>query len=199
MELKFNLDTMSSSQLGWLIDSLDAYRARRDGFTQHAQPGVAQNTGSSEPAPPFTGDPAGDTPAASGESAAEDSPPNASAAPAVTEQKRGRGRPRKETAQESTGASVDMAGTASQGAGNTALTEGASAKPSEQQAPAEPAKESAQPITIDDLRDALQGFTAKNGIEAGKALLEKHGAGRISEMAEQPEAAKAAFIKGCQA
>lgn len=175
MELRFNLDEMSSSQLGWLIDSLDAYRARRDGFTQLAQPEVAQNTGSSEPVPPFTGDPAGETPAASGESAAEDSPPNASAAPAVTEQKRGRGRPRKETAQESPAPAV------------------------EEQAPAEPAKESAQPITIDDLRAALQVFTAKNGIEAGKALLEKHGAGRISEMAEQSEDAKAAFIKECQA
>lgn len=169
MELKFNLDTMSSSQLGWLIDSLDAYRARRDGFTQLAQPEVAQNTGSSEPAAHSAGDLAGQP-----ESAAEDSPPTSSAAPAVTEQKRGRGRPRKETAQESTAPAV------------------------EEQAPAEPAKESAQPITIDDLRSALQVFTAKNGIEAGKALLEKHGAGRISEMAEQPEAAKAAFIKECQ-
>ncbi|WP_104668682.1 hypothetical protein [Ensifer adhaerens] len=168
MELKFNLDTMSSSQLGWLIDSLDAYRARRDGFTQHAQPEVAQNTGSSEPAPPFTGDPAGQP-----ESAAEDSPPTSSAAPAVTEQKRGR--PRKETAQESTAPAV------------------------EEQAPAEPAKESAQPITLDDLRAALQVFTAKNGIEAGMPLLAQYNARRISEMAEQPEDAKAAFIKECQA
>lgn len=173
MELKFNLDTLSSSQLGWLIDSLDAYRARRDGFTQHAQPEVAQNTGSSEPAPPFTGDPAGETPAASGESAAG-GVGSASAAPAVTEQKRGRGRPRKETAQESTAPAV------------------------EEQAPAAPAQEAAQPITIDDLRAALQVFTAKNGIEAGMPLLAKYNARRISEMAEQPEEDKAAFIKECR-
>lgn len=170
MELRFNLDELSSSQLGWLIDSLDAYRAQRDGFAKIAQPEVAQNTGSTEPAPPFTGDPAGQP-----ESAAEDSPPNASAAPAVTEQKRGRGRPRKETAQESTAPAV------------------------EEQAPAEPATESAQPITIDDLRAALQVFTAKNGIEAGMPLLAQYNARRISEMAEQPEDAKAAFIKECQA
>lgn len=170
MELRFNLDEMSSSQLGWLIDSLDAYRAQRDGFAKIAQPEVAQNTGSSEPAEHNVGDLAGQP-----ESAAEGAPPTSSAAPAVTEQKRGRGRPRKETAQESTAPAV------------------------EEQAPAEPAQESAQPITIDDLRAALQVFTAKNGIEAGKALLEKHGAGRISEMAEQAESAKAAFIKECQA
>lgn len=171
MELKFNLDTMSSSQLCWLIDSLDAYRARRDGFAKIAQPEVAQNTGSSEPAPPFTGDLAGQP-----ESAAEDSPPTSSAAPAVTEQKcgRGRGRPRKETTQESTAPAV------------------------EEQAPAEPAQESAQPITIDDLRAALQVFTAKNGIEAGMPLLAKYNARRISEMVEQSEADKAAFIKECQ-
>ena len=179
MELRFNLDEMSSSQLGWLIDSLDAYRARRDGFTQLAQPEVAQNTGSSEPVPPFTGDPAGQ-PAGSAqqermESAAPTEPPAEGAAPAVTEQKRGRGRPRKETDQESTAPAV------------------------EEQAPAEPATESAQPITIDDLRAALQVFTAKNGIEAGMPLLAQYNARRISEMAEQPEDAKAAFIKECQA
>ena len=169
MELRFNLDEMSSSQLGWLIDSLDAYRARRDGFAKIAQPEVAQNTGSSEPAPPFTGDLAGQP-----ESAAEVSPPTTSAAPAVTEQKCGRGRPRKETPQESAVPAVD------------------------EQAPAEPAQESAQPITIDDLRAALQVFTAKNGIEAGMPLLAKYNARRISEMVEQSEADKAAFIKECQ-
>lgn len=176
MELRFNLDEMSSSQLGWLIDSLDAYRARRDGFAKIAQPEVAQNTGSSEPAEHNAGDPAGQA-ALTAESAASEAGGAASdaALSAVTEQKRGRGRPRKETAQESTAPAV------------------------EEQAPAEPAQESAQPITIDDLRAALQVFTAKNGIEAGKALLEKHGAGRISEMVEQPEEDKVAFIKECQA
>lgn len=176
MELHIpDLNSLSSRELGGLIAMLDALRAHRDGFTQLAQPEVAHNTGSTEPAPPFTGDPAGETPDASGESAAEDSPPNASAAPAVTEQKRGRGRPRKETAQESTAPAV------------------------EEQAPAAPAQEAAQPITIDDLRAALQVFTAKNGIEAGMPLLAKYNARRISEMAEQPEEDKAAFIKECQA
>lgn len=177
MELKVNLDTLTSMQIGWLIDSLDAYRARRDGFIEHAQPEVAQNTGSTEPAPPFTGDPAGQS-----ESAAEDSPPNSSAAPAVTEKKRGR--QRKETTQESTAPAVE---------------EQAPAEQSQSDAKASPDGESAQPITIDKLRAALQVFTAKNGIEAGMPLLAKHNARRISEMVEQSEAAKAAFIKECQA
>lgn len=188
MELRFNLDEMSSSQLGWLIDSLDAYRARRDGFTQLAQPEVAQNTGSSEPVPPFTGDPAGQ-PAGSAqqermESAAPTEPPAEGAAPAVTERKRGRGRPRKETDQESTAPAVEEQAPAEQGQSG---------------AKASPDGESAQPITIDDLRAALQVFTAKNGIEAGMPLLAQYNARRISEMAEQPEDAKAAFIKECQA
>ncbi|MEL7079667.1 MAG: hypothetical protein AAGM46_27815, partial [Cyanobacteria bacterium J06582_2] len=105
----------------------------------------------------------------------------------VTEQKRGRGRPRKE----------QSAVTGSSEPGVAAPTEGASAKPSEEQAPAAPAQEAA-PITIDDLRAALQVFTAKNGIEAGMPLLAKYNARRISEMAEQSEEAKAAFIKECK-
>lgn len=170
MELHIpNLNSLTSRELGGLIAMLDALRAHRDGFVRHAQPEVAQNTGSPEPAPPFTGDPAGQP-----ESAVEDSPSNSSTAPAVTEQKRGRGRPRKETAQESPAPAV------------------------EEQAPAAPAQEAA-PITIDDLRAALQVFTAKNGIEAGMPLLAKYNARRISEMAEQSEEAKAAFIKECQA
>lgn len=183
MKLELDLNTMTSQQLGWAVQTIDAYRAIRDGFTvAPAQPEVAQNTGSSEPAPPFTGDPVG-------EDAAAEAAPTAveAAAPAVTEQKRGRGRPRKE----------QSAGTDSQDSGASALAEGASANPSEEQAPAEPATESAQPITIDQLRAALQTFTAKNGIEAGMPLLAKYNARRISEMVEQSEADKAAFIKEC--
>jgi len=231
MKLELDLNTMTSQQLGWAVQTIDAYRAMRDGFTrpttEHdaeerrvmqlsaiisaafgywkegdaihpdydstalrdvaklyakydnlyrtAQPEVAQNTGSSEPAPPFTGDPAG-RPTGSTSSEREiavEGSGTSSTATAVTEQKRGRGRPRKETAQESTAPAV------------------------EEQAPAEPAQESAQPITIDQLRAALQTFTAKNGIEAGMPLLAKYNARRISEMVEQSEADKAAFIKEC--
>ena len=169
MKLELDLNTMTSQQLGWAVQTIDAYRAIRDGFTvAHAQPEVAQNTGSSEPVPLFTGDPAGEDAAAEGAPTA-----NEAAASAVTEQKRGRGRPRKEAVQESTAPAV------------------------EEQAPAEPATESAQPITIDQLRAALQTFTAKNGIEAGMPLLAKYNARRISEMVEQSEADKAAFIKEC--
>ena len=154
MKLELDLNTMTSQQLGWAVQTIDAYRAIRDGFTvAHAQPEVAQNTGSSEPVPLFTGDPAGEDAAAEGAPTA-----NEAAASAVTEQKRGRGRPRKEAVQESTAPAV------------------------EEQAPAGPEQESAQPITIDQLRAALQTFTAKNGIEAGMPLLAKYNARRISEM-----------------
>ena len=178
MKLELDLNTMTSQQLGWAVQTIDAYRAIRDGFTvAPAQPEVAQNPGSSEPAPPFTGDPAG-------ESAAAEAAPtaNEAAAPAVTEQKRGRGRPRKEAAQESTAPAVE---------------EQAPAEQPQSDAKASADQESAQPITIDQLRAALQTFTAKNGIEAGMPLLAKYNARRISEMVEQSEADKAAFIKEC--
>lgn len=48
---------------------------------------------------------------------------------------------------------------------------------------AEPAKP-AKPLTIDDVRGALQQFTASNGVPAGVALLKEFEASRISELAE---------------
>lgn len=182
MKLEIHLQTLNARELGHIINALDAYRASLQGFTKHAQPEVAQNTGSSQSVVTHSADDA----AVQQDSAVTTAPPTAVTAPDVTEQKRGRGRPRKE----------QSAGTAPQDAGICAPTEGASAKPSEEQALAAPAQEAA-PITIDDLRAALQVFTAKNGIEAGMPLLAKYNARRISEMAEQSEEAKAAFIKEC--
>lgn len=58
--------------------------------------------------------------------------------------------------------------------------------------PAEPAK----PLTVDDVRAALQGFTAAHGVPAGLALLKTFGASRISELKAEDYPA---FVKGCAA
>ena len=57
-----------------------------------------------------------------------------------------------------------------------------------------PAAESSTVLTLDDVRAALQGFTAANGVPAGIELLKEFGATRISELkAEQ----FAAFMGKC--
>lgn len=49
-------------------------------------------------------------------------------------------------------------------------------------------------LTLDDVRGALQGYTAKHGVPAGIELLKKFDAGRISELnADQ----YAAFVEAC--
>jgi hypothetical protein len=55
----------------------------------------------------------------------------------------------------------------------------------------------AQPLTIDDLRAALQRFTAKEGMPAGIELLKGFGCNRISELAEKPDAMKGDFVAAC--
>lgn len=51
-------------------------------------------------------------------------------------------------------------------------------------------------LTIDDVRTALQGFTAKNGVPVGITLLKEFGAQRISELKRDQFAA---FIEKCNA
>lgn len=51
-------------------------------------------------------------------------------------------------------------------------------------------------FTIDDVRAALQGFTARQGLPAGIGLLKQFGASRISELKAEDYAA---FVKGCAA
>lgn len=52
----------------------------------------------------------------------------------------------------------------------------------------------AAPISIDDLRTALQTFTSANGMPAGIELLKKFGCSRISELAAKDEATKKQFV-----
>lgn len=49
-------------------------------------------------------------------------------------------------------------------------------------------------FTLDEVRSALQQYTAAKGIGAGVALLKEFGAGRISELAESDYAS---FVAGC--
>jgi hypothetical protein len=53
-----------------------------------------------------------------------------------------------------------------------------------------------KPITLDDVRAALQKFTSVSGIPAGIELLKKFGANRISELKAEDYAA---FVEGCEA
>jgi hypothetical protein len=50
----------------------------------------------------------------------------------------------------------------------------------------------AKPLSLDEVRAALQQFTASKGVPAGIELLKKYNAGRISELAEENFAAFAA-------
>ncbi|HEX3139921.1 MAG TPA: hypothetical protein VHQ87_07690, partial [Rhizobacter sp.] len=55
----------------------------------------------------------------------------------------------------------------------------------------------AQHLTIDDLRAALQRFTAAHGMPAGIELLKGFECARISELAEKGDDVKAAFVAKC--
>lgn len=59
---------------------------------------------------------------------------------------------------------------------------------------AESATTDAKPLTIDDVRSALQQFTAGKGVPAGIELLKEFKAARISELAEEQYAD---FVKAC--
>lgn len=71
------------------------------------------------------------------------------------------------------------------------ITEAAAVSTSES---ADAAKVPAAAATIDDVRAALQAYTAKHGVPAGIDLLKGFGAARISEL---KEADYAAFVEKC--
>lgn len=134
-----------------------------------AQPEVAQNTGSSQPlATPSLGEAAGqDAAGGSAESAA------APAAVDIPKLKRA-GRPKKEAA-----AQVDPT--------NASLSAASSSATS-------PADTVPVPITLDDLRAALQKIVGAKGMPAAIDLLKSFGAQRISELASEKQAD---FIAAC--
>lgn len=64
----------------------------------------------------------------------------------------------------------------------------------EPEAPVE--QDNAKPLTLDEVRAALQAFTASKGVPAGIELLKEFEAGRISELAAEKYAA---FVERCAA
>ena len=72
----------------------------------------------------------------------------------------------------------------------------AAASDPEPEATPEPQPVSDKSYSIDEVRAALQQFTAANGVPGGIELLKKFGAGRISELAEGDYAS---FVQACAA
>ena len=150
--------------------------------TQDAQPAVAQNTGTS----------ASGVSHLSPEGSGVSEQGAADAAPAAPEKKRGR-KPKAEN--------PVVVKTGEEWIGAAKAVEELNAEVSEEAAAAEEpeapvVQETADPatFTIDEVRAALQQFTAAKGVPAGIELLKKFGAGRISELAEGDYAS---FVAEC--
>lgn len=65
------------------------------------------------------------------------------------------------------------------------------------EAPKQAAPAASAPIGVDELRAALQRYTAEHGLPAGIPLLNEFGCARISELADKDEATKQAFLAKC--
>ena len=144
----------------------------------NAQPGVASNPGTTSPVvltdAPFQGD--------GGVVGAADV---VEAAPIVDKPKRTR-KPKEDNVQDT----VQPEQTAP-----VSVTE-QHPEPQPVEAPVFNESESAPIYTLDDVRSALQGFTATKSIEDAMALLREFGAARISELKEEDYAA---FIEKAKA
>lgn len=179
MKLTIDIDlaTDSREQIAMVANLLNnvTNAARRPTSTQ---PQVVENSGSTGSAPTFT--PSDD--AVVGADVAGEQPEDKSAPTVVTEAKR-RGRPPK--VKEEAVEQVEKPGAASAVESEKSTTENA----------APTVEQTATATTLDDVRAALQGFTAAKGVPAGIELLKEFGAARISELkAEQ----FAAFIGKCE-
>lgn len=101
--------------------------------------------------------------------------------------KRGRGRPRKDASTQT----VEPEQNAVEQEETAPEAEIPVVEPEQNSVEPEPAKA----YTIDDVRAALQAFTAEHGMADGIALLKNFGAARVSELKVGDYAA---FIAGCQ-
>lgn len=167
MQLTFSFDTTNKTDLSLLnkiMDFAQMLQPERD-----AQPEVAQNTGTTATGVDLSPEGSGVT--------GEAVPPSASPAPEKA--------PRKPRAkkEEVAPAPEVKSGQEWAAAGKSASTQEASA-PEEPtpstSAPAETAD--TKPLTLDEVRSALQQFTAKHGVPAGIELLKEFNSGRISEL-----------------
>lgn len=78
---------------------------------------------------------------------------------------------------------------------DTSMTATTSPQPEQPSTESSAASATATPdLTRDDARNALRTYTQKHGMDAGIALLQKFGAGRISEL---PADKYADFVKEC--
>lgn len=157
--------------------------------TTDAQPAVARNTGSSTSVPSLSTegaavsegvDVAGETPEAK-------STPSASEKP-----KRGR-KPKEETVSgaETAQVSEHAQSVSASATAPTISEEAATIEPDAAEVPA-----ASSTLTLDDVRAALQKFTAAKGIPAGIELLGQFGAARVSEVKAEDFAA---FVEKCGA
>lgn len=148
--------------------------------TEQPQPEVGENTGSAAPD------------VSSGEPAVSDAGAEAAAtadeAPAATVKRTRRTKAEMEAAKAAESGNAQAAGSP-----DTSESEAQSSAGDSGQA-ADPA-----PLTIDDVRAALQRYTAANSMPLGIALLKNYGAGRISELREDQYALFIAECDGAEA
>lgn len=170
MKITIELELSNTAALAALLALAQSQNIPTSVQGAGAQPEVASNAGSSALVSSLTeGAAVSEGAVVAGET------PEAKTAPSAPEKKRGRPAKPKEEAAAPVEKPVD-----------------AETAPTVSAATTEPAP--AKEATIDDVRAALQGFTAKNGVPAGIDLLKEFGAARISEL---KEADYAAFVEKC--
>lgn len=178
--MQITFDTTNPHDLSLLTKLLDL-ACHRD-----AQPEVAHNTGTaaSEVLPPLSSEGSG----VSEQGAAD-------AAPAALEKpKRGRKPKAENPVVVKTGDEWVGAAKAVEELDAEVQAEAEAAEEPEVPAPVEQTQADPATFTIDEVRAALQQFTASKGVPAGIELLKKFGAGRISELAEGDYAS---FVAEC--
>lgn len=183
MQLTFTFDTNNKidlSLLNKIIDLAQMLQPERD-----AQPEVAQNTGTTATGVDLSPEGSGVT--------GEAVPPSASPAPEKAPRKPRAKKeevapaPEVKSGQEwaAVGKEPEAAATGTEATQAAASSENATASATA----ADPAT-----FTLDEVRSALQQFTAAKGVPAGIELLKKFNAGRISELAEGDYAS---FVAEC--
>lgn len=178
MQLTLAFDTDNKTDLTFLNKILDLASSMQD-----AQPAVAQNTGTTGPEVSTL---------SSGASGVDEGA--ATAAAPVTEKAKRTRKPKEEKPEVVTGQEWKAA---AEQVEKPVDTQAAEEPAPLEAAPAEAAAASPSKVySLDEVRAALQQFTAAKGVPAGIELLKKFGAGRISELADTDYAS---FVAECAA
>lgn len=179
MHINISLDTDNLTLADADFLSILAGAIRGAFGTQQPQPEVGDNTGTSSTGLILSPGAVGVSEGVDAAAAAPASAPEKTAEP----EKRKPGRPKKEVAPAQAGepqvagansAETQTGSSAGCGAADTTAT---ATTASRTDAPAQTVT-----LTLDDVRAKLQAFTGANGIDAGLALLQEFGAGRVSEL-----------------